>query len=99
MEMLGKIRRMHVRARMSIRAIAKRTGLSRNTLQKWLQTQEEDVKVPKYVRTKGFGKLSAFTEELERALKADASRHKQDRAARGHFFSKSAPAATLAAMQ
>ena len=79
MEMLGKIRRMHVRDRMSIRAIAKRTGLSRNTLQKWLQTQEEDVKVPKYVRTKGFGKLSAFTEELERALKADASRHKQDR--------------------
>jgi len=78
MEMLGKIRRMHVRDKMSIRAIAKRTGLSRNTLQKWLQTPE-DVKVPKYVRAKGFGKLSAFTEELERALKADASRNKQDR--------------------
>ena len=78
MEMLGKIRRMHVRDKMSVRAIAKRTGLSRNTLQKWLQAPEE-VKVPKYVRAKGFGKLSAFTEELEQALKADASRNKQDR--------------------
>ena len=78
MEMLGKIRRMHVRDKMSVRAIAKRTGLSRNTLQKWLQTPEE-VKVPKYVRAKGFGKLSAFAEELEQALKADASRNKQDR--------------------
>ena len=78
MEMLGKIRRMHVRDKMSVRAIAKRTGLSRNTLQKWLQTPEE-VKVPQYVRAKGFGKLKAFTQELELALKADASRHKQDR--------------------
>ena len=78
MELLGKIRRMHVRDKMSVRAIAKRTGLSRNTLQKWLQTPE-DVKVSKYVRAKGFGKLNAFTEELEQALKADASRHKKDR--------------------
>ncbi len=78
MEMLGKIRRMHVRDKMSVRAIAKRTGLSRNTLQKWLQTPEE-VKVPKYVRAKGFNKLGAFTDELEQALKADASRNKQDR--------------------
>ena len=78
MEMLGKIRRMHVRDKMSVRAIAKRTGLSRNTLQKWLQTPEE-VKVAQYVRAKGFGKLKAFTQELELALKADASRHKQDR--------------------
>ena len=78
MEMLGKIRRMHVRDKMSVRAIAKRTGLSRNTLQKWLQTPEE-VKVPKYVRAKGFSKLGVFADELEHALKADASRNKQDR--------------------
>ncbi len=64
MEMLGKIRRMHIRDKMSVRAIAKRTGLSRNTLQKWLAKPEE-VAVPKYVRTKTFGKLAAFTQELE----------------------------------
>jgi transposase len=78
MELLGKIRRMHVRDKMSERAIAKRTGLSRNTIHKWLQTPQE-VEVPKYVRAKKFGKLAGFTAELELALKADASRNKQDR--------------------
>ena len=40
MEMIGKIRRMHVRDKMSERAIAKGTGLSRNTVRKWLQAPE-----------------------------------------------------------
>ena len=69
MEMLGKIRRVHVRDKMSVRAIAKRTGLSRNTLQKWLQTPK-DVKKLKYVRAKVFSKLGVFTDELEQALKS-----------------------------
>ena len=78
MELLGKIRRMHVRDKMSARSIARRTGLSRNTVHKWLQAPEE-VEVPKYVRAKKFGKLAGFVVELEQALKADASRNKQDR--------------------
>ena len=77
MELLGKIRRMHVRDKLSERAIAKRTGLSRNTVHKWLEAPEE-VAVPKYVRVGKFGKLAAFTAELEQALKADAQRSKQD---------------------
>ena len=48
MELLGKIKRMQVRDKISERAIAKRTGLSRNTVHKWLQTSEE-VEAPKYV--------------------------------------------------
>ena len=78
MEMLGKIRRMHVRDKISVREISKRTGLSRNTLQKWL-TVSETVTVPKYVRASGFGKLAAFAAELEQALQADALRLKKDR--------------------
>ena len=78
MELLGKIRRMHVREKLSERAIAKRTGLSRNTVHKWLKTVDE-VEVPKYVRAKGFSKLGIFTEELEQCLKADALRPKKDR--------------------
>ena len=78
MEMLGKVRRMHARDKLSVREIAKRTGLSRNTLQKWLRTAE-DVSAPKYVRAKSFCKLGAFAQELERALKADTGRNKQDR--------------------
>ncbi len=77
MELLGKIRRMQVRDKLSERAIAKRTGLSRNTIHKWLQTPRE-VSAPKYIRAKGFGKLEAYVGELEQALQADAHRNKQD---------------------
>ena len=78
MEMLGKLRRMRARDKLSVREIAKRTDLSRNTLQKWLRTAEE-VSAPKYVWAKSFCKLGAFAQELERAFKADAGRNKQDR--------------------
>ncbi len=78
MEMLGRIRRMHLRDKLSLHEIAKRTGLSRNTLRKWLRAPE-DVKRPRYSRAKTYGKLAAFTTELELALKADAQRIKQDR--------------------
>ena len=78
MELLGKIRRMFVRDKLSERAIAKRTGLSRNTVHKWVNAPDE-AQAPKYIRAKTFGKLAAFTDELEQSLKADALRPKQDR--------------------
>ena len=78
MEMLGRIRRMYLRDKLSLHEIAKRTGLARNTLRKWLRTPE-DVTTPTYSRAKSYGKLAAFTEELEQSLKADAHRIKQDR--------------------
>jgi len=43
--MLGKIRRMHLRDKLSLHEIAKRTGLSRNTLRRWLRVPQE-VQVP-----------------------------------------------------
>jgi transposase len=78
MEMLGRIRRMHLRDKLSLHEISKRTGLSRNTLRKWLKVPEA-VKAPRYSRAKSYGKLADFTAELELALKADAQRIKQDR--------------------
>ena len=78
MEMLGRIRRMYLRDKLSLHDIAKRTGLSRNTLRKWLKAPE-DVTTPAYSRAKSYGKLAAFTEALEQSLKADAHRIKQDR--------------------
>ena len=78
MEMLGRIRRMHLRDKLSLHEISKRTGLSRNTVRRWLRTPEE-VQVPTYTRVAGFSKLSSFIAELELSLKADARRHKQDR--------------------
>jgi transposase len=78
MEMLGKIRRMYLRDKLSLHEIAKRTGLSRNTVRSWLRAPQE-VKAPAYSRTPGTSKLSGYVGELERSLKADAHRTKQNR--------------------
>lgn len=78
MEMFGKIRRMYLRDNLSLHEITKRTGVSRNTIRKWLRTDEK-VAPPKYRRSKGSGKLHAFHALLEQALKADSNRPKQNR--------------------
>jgi transposase len=78
MEMLGKIRRMHLRDKLSLHEIAKRTGLSRNTIRSWLRTSQ-GAAPPTYRRIKGEVKLSVFHAVVEQALKADAHRNKQNR--------------------
>jgi transposase len=78
MEMFGKIRRMYLRDKMSQHEISKRTGLSRNTLRKWLK-MPEDAAAPTYCRREEPGKLADFHEALVLALKADAHRIKQNR--------------------
>ena len=78
MEMLGKVRRMYLRDKQSLHEIAKRTGLSRNTLRKWLR-KPEDAAPPQYRREAITTKLSAFHAMLEQALKADAHRIRQNR--------------------
>ncbi|WP_395823439.1 IS21 family transposase [Collimonas sp.] len=80
MEMLGKVRRMHQRDNLSLREISKRTGLSRNTLRKWLRKPDEEViSAPGYHRDTGVIKLTPYHGVLELALKADALRIKQNR--------------------
>ena len=78
MEMLGRIRRMHLRDKVSLHEIAKRTGLSRNTVRSWLREPGE-VQEPVYSRAPVFNKLSGFAAELERSLTADAQRAEQNR--------------------
>ena len=77
MDMLGKVRRMRMRDSISISAIAKRTGLARNTIKKWLKAPGSVV--PKYLRTKDLRKISSFEPVLLQALKADQLRHKDSR--------------------
>ena len=77
MEMIGKVRRMKLREQLSNSEIAKRTGLSRNTVKKWLKAPGDQA--PKYKRQRGFTKLSAFEATLVQALKADAHRPKHAR--------------------
>ncbi|RMV31928.1 hypothetical protein ALP14_200178 [Pseudomonas amygdali pv. myricae] len=50
--MMEKIRRMYFRDKLSLHQIAKRTGLSRNTIRKWLRAPE--TKQPVYQRQAAF---------------------------------------------
>ena len=87
MEMIGKIRRMYFRDNMSLHEITKRTGLSRNTIRKWLRSTKE-VAQPTYRRTSVPCKLTVFHEALEQALKADSHRHKQNRRTAKDLFAQ-----------
>ncbi|PHV13146.1 IS21 family transposase, partial [Chitinimonas sp. BJB300] len=78
MEMLGKVRRMYLRDKLSLHEITKRTGLSRNTIRKWLRMPEEPAP-PTYQRAASAGKRSTFYATLEQALQADFHRPKPDR--------------------
>ena len=78
MDMIGKIRRMHRRDKKTKREISRATGLSRNTVAKWLD--EAQPVEPKYRREAAKAtKLSAYEAELMQALKADAKRPKKER--------------------
>ena len=68
MDMLGKIRRMFLRDKLSLHEITKRTGLSRNTIRRWLRAATQETP-PTYHRAKGPGKLTEFHAALEQALK------------------------------
>lgn len=47
MVMLAKIRRMHFRDGLPLRKIAKRTGLSRNTIRRWLRSGQSEPVYPR----------------------------------------------------
>jgi len=75
--MLAKIRRMRMREGMSIREVAKRTGLSRNTVRQWLR--QEGVTEPKYQARPPRSRVDGWGEYLAAALKADAHRGRRER--------------------
>ena len=68
MGMIGRIRRLQSRKKKSVREIARITGLSRNTISKWLHGEVDGP--PKYRRSEQPSKLTAFHDVLRQALKA-----------------------------
>jgi len=86
MDMIGKVRRMKLRDQLSLSEIAKRTGLSRNTVKKWLKAPVEAV--PKYERGKQEGKLTAFEPTLQQALTTDSHRPKHSRRSARALFAQ-----------
>ena len=77
MDMIGRIRRLHTRDKLSEREIARKTGLSRNTISKWLHASVKEA--PKYRREPRANKLSPFEAQLKQALTADARRPRHER--------------------
>lgn len=77
MALLGKVRRLYYRDKLSLSEIARRTSLSRNTVKKWLKAGEGTE--PKYRRGRQEGKLAPYQGWLNKALEADAHRPKRDR--------------------
>lgn len=69
---------MYLRDKLSLHEITRRTGLSRNTIRRWLRDAEQ-VAPPKYRRNERPSRLSPFYATLEQALRADAHRPKQNR--------------------
>ncbi len=78
MELLGKIKRLYFRDKKSLHEIAKYTGLSRNTIRKWVRAPKAEQAL-KYVRQDMPAKLAPYQAEVEQALKADSHRIKQNR--------------------
>ena len=67
MDIIGNIRRLHGRKHKSEREIARITGLSRNTVAKWLHGEVEAA--PKYRRSEQPNKLTVFHEAIKQALR------------------------------
>ena len=77
MGMLAKIRRMHIREGLSLREIAKQTGLSRNTVRQWLR--KADIVEPKYPERAGKSIVDPWGEQLKQWLQTDSHRAKRER--------------------
>jgi transposase len=76
MDLLGVIRRWAERDHLPIREIARRTGLSRNTIRKYLRG---DIVEPKFKTPSRPGKLAAFSDQLARWLKAETAKSRKQR--------------------
>lgn len=77
MGMLAKIRRMHLRDKLSVREISRRTGLSRNTVRRWLR--QVDVVTPVYPQRERHSVLDPYQDVLIQWLRTDRHRPVRDR--------------------
>ena len=76
MALLSVIRRWHKRDGIAIRDIARRTGLSRNTVKKYLAS---DIVEPQYPKRKGASKLDEYNQTLTSWLHRESKRSRKQR--------------------
>ncbi|MEH6580898.1 MAG: helix-turn-helix domain-containing protein, partial [Halioglobus sp.] len=73
-DLLSVIRRWHLREGRSIREIVRRTGLSRNTIRKYLASGDIE---PRYPARNSPSKLDPFADILMGWLKRESKRHRK----------------------
>ena len=76
MATLNVIRRWALREQMSIREISRRTGLARNTVKKYLRTDEAE---PGYARRVSSSKLDPYAEKLATWLETEVTKSRKQR--------------------
>ena len=76
MGLLNIIRRMHLRQKLSIREIARLTGVSRNTVSKHLAANTIE---PKFATPERQSKIDPFAEKLAGWLKTEAGKSRKER--------------------
>jgi transposase len=74
MELLSVIRRWHYRDHFSIREISRRTGLSRNTVRKYLRS---DTVEPKFNIPDRPSKLDPYADKLSQMLRQEAGKSRK----------------------
>lgn len=76
MATLSVIRRWALREQLSIREISRRSGLSRNTIRKYLRAETIE---PRYAGRRSVSKLDPFAAKLAAWLKAESTRSRKQR--------------------
>ena len=76
MELLSVIRRWHFRDRFSIREIARRTNLSRNTVRRYLRSDSEE---PKFSVPDRPSKLDPYADKLSHMLRQEAGKSRKQK--------------------
>ncbi len=76
MATLNVIRRWALREHLSIREIARRTGLARNTVKKYLRSDADE---PRYARRITSSKLDPYAEKLTAWLEEEVNKSRKQR--------------------
>src|SRR5580658_3125405 len=76
MELLSVIRRWHHRDNYSIREISRRTGLSRNTVRKYLRSDSVE---PKFAVPDRPSKLDPYADKLSQMLRQEAGKSRKQK--------------------
>jgi AcrR family transcriptional regulator len=75
-ELLGIIRRWHIRDQVPLREIARRLGISRNTVRRYLRSEMTE---PAYPERRTASAIDKYAFQLSALLKAEASKSRKQR--------------------